>query len=82
MKMKLYNLEEYMVTLQEVRIPAIKEHVILDGKEYIVMCVYNDFDRNCFHVFMRRANDNDICKRLIILARNGPGLSIVKSAEL
>lgn len=59
MKMKLYNLEEYMVTLQEVRIPAIKEHVILDGKEYIVMCVYNDFDRNCFHVFMRRANDND-----------------------
>ena len=23
MKMKLYNLEEYMVTLQEVRIPAI-----------------------------------------------------------
>lgn len=39
MKMKLYNLEEYMVTLQEVRIPAIKEHVILDGKEYIVMCV-------------------------------------------
>ena len=49
MKMKLYNLEEYMVTLQEVRIPAIKEHVIL-----------NDFDRNCFHVFMRRANDNDI----------------------
>lgn len=48
MKMKLYNLEEYMVTLQEVRIPAIKEHVILDGKEYIVMCVYNDFDQNCF----------------------------------
>ena len=34
--------------------------VILDGKEYIVMCVYNDFDQNCFHVFMRRANDNDI----------------------
>ena len=33
MKMKLYNLEEYMVTLQEVRIPAIKEQVIVDGQE-------------------------------------------------
>ena len=60
MKMLLYNLREYMETLQGAKIPSINEHVILHGKDYIVVNVCNDFDLNCFHVFMKKASDNDV----------------------
>ena len=60
MKILLYNLREYMETLQGAKIPSINEHVILHGKEYIVVNVCNDLDLNCFHVFMKKASDNDV----------------------
>ncbi|WP_373262146.1 hypothetical protein [Hungatella hathewayi] len=42
-------------------IPRVNEHITFDDNiEYIVRVVMHDYEKNCVHVWLRKATSNDV----------------------